>query len=119
MKDIDRKITEALRQSYPEVDLAPEPNIAEELITAFRGRNQWTNLYALVVSLLAFGVAIWAGWRFYHAPELRDMLLWGGLSLLGVLMLSFIKIWFWLEMQSNRVLREIKRIELFLIDRAR
>lgn len=119
MKDIDRKITEALRESYPEVELPPEPNIAEELITAVRGRNWWTNLIAFVFSLAAFGVAVWAGWHFYHAPELRDMILWGSLSLLGILMVSFLKIWFWLEMQSNRVLREVKRIELLLIDRAK
>jgi hypothetical protein len=27
-------------------------------------------------------------------------------------MVGFLKIWFWLRMESNRILREIKRLEL-------
>lgn len=29
----------------------------------------------------------------------------------------FIKVWFWLEMQTNRVLREVKRVELLIAAR--
>ncbi len=40
---------------------------------------------------------------------------WGGLTLLLAVM--FIKVWFWMEMQSNRILRELKRVELLLVSR--
>jgi hypothetical protein len=36
---------------------------------------------------------------------------------MSFLMVSFLKVWFWLEMQSNRLLREVKRVELLLLTR--
>ncbi|GAB5558572.1 MAG: hypothetical protein SynsKO_02190 [Synoicihabitans sp.] len=114
MKNIDHKISEALRESYPEVDIGPEPNLAEELITAFRGRNRWTHALAFVFSLIALGVFIWAAIRFYDAPNVREQLNWGGVAFFATIFISFQKVWFWMEMHSNRVLREIKRIELLL-----
>ena len=114
---IDEKIRAALSGS-PEGDrLAVEPNLAEELIHAFRGRNTWTNLLAVVFSVVSLAVAIWAGIRFYEAAEVREQLLWGGLCLFMLLFISFLKVWFWLEMHSNRVLREVKRVELLILSR--
>lgn len=114
MKNIDEKIAAALRQVAPESEVIDEPNLAEELITAFRGRNQWTNALAFIFSLVGLGLAVWSGIEFYNAPEVRDMLLWGGFCFFNVLFISFLKVWFWLEMHSNRVLRELKRVELLL-----
>ncbi len=115
--DIDKKITAALRSAYPEVDLGPEPNVAEELIIAFRGRHRWAHALAFSLSILALGVLVWASLRFYHAPSVREQLHWGGLGVFAIIFISFQKVWFWLEMHSNRVLREIKRIELILCTR--
>lgn len=117
MKEIDQKIRAALRGTTAGDALAEEPNLAEELVTAFRGRNHWTNLLAVVFSLGGFGLAVWAGWRFYGAENVSEQLRWGGLALVAVLFVSFIKVWFWLEMHSNRILREVKRVELLLLNR--
>lgn len=114
MKNIDEKVAEALRRAAPETDLVSEPNLAEEIITAFRGRHQWTSLLALVFSFMGLGLAVWTGIEFYEAPTIREQLLWGAGCLFGVLFISFMKVWFWLEMHSNRVLRELKRVELLL-----
>lgn len=64
--------------------------------------------------LIAVLLAGWSGFDFYHAPEVREQLLWGGFCFFNVLFISFLKVWFWLEMHSNRVLRELKRVELLL-----
>jgi len=115
MNNLDQKIQDALRGSAEGDALASEPNLAEELITAFRGRNNWTNVLAVVFSIVGMALAIWAGFRFYGAEAVREQLLWGGLCLLGVLFISFIKVWFWMEMHSNRILREVKRVELLFL----
>ena len=114
MKDIDKKITEALRQSYPEVDLADEPSLAEELISAFRGRNQFTSAMAFCLILVSLGFAVWSAIQFFEAQVVREQLMWGGVCFFCLIFISFMKVWFWLEMHSNRVLREIKRLELIL-----
>ncbi len=115
MNDIDRQIQAALRGDDRGGN---EPNIAEEVLGAFRGRHRVLSTFVFVFSFVLFIGAVWAGMKFYHsAPDLTLQLRWGGLTLLLVLMVSFIKVWFWLEMQSNRMLRELKRIELMLLSR--
>ena len=52
------------------------------------------------------------GYQFFISEGMDDRIFW------GVLLLAFwtgtigIKIWFWLEMNRNSTLREIKRLEL-------
>lgn len=117
MNDIDEKIQAALRRDGARPDLLEEPNIAEEALTAFRGRNRFISAFAFIISFAFFGGAIWAGWRFYGAETLQTQVQWGALAFLFILMVSFLKIWFWLEMHTNRVLRELKRVELLLVTR--
>lgn len=117
MNDIDQKIHAVLRGQSGGESLAADPNLAEEVIVAFRGRNRWLNLLTVTFSLVFTGVLVWAIIRFYEADTVARQLRWGGLALLSFLMVSFLKVWFWLEMQSNRLLREIKRVELLLISK--
>jgi hypothetical protein len=117
MNDIDQKIQAALRGQTGGDSLAADQNIAEEVIVAFRGRNRWLNTLTVVFSV-GFTIAlVWAALRFYEAESVAAQLRWGGLSLLFFLMVSFMKVWFWLEMQTNRLLRELKRVELLLVSR--
>lgn len=112
MNDLDRQIQAALRGEDPN---SSEPNIAEEVLGTFRGRHRGLTAFVFVWSFILFLGAIWAGVKFYQAaPDITLQLRWGGLTLLLVLMVSFIKVWFWTEMQTNRLLREMKRMELRL-----
>ena len=113
MNDIDNKIRAALQRSSSE----DEPNLAEEVITVFRGRHRWMHAIVVLVSLGFLALGGWAGFRFYEARDLREQLLFGGLALALLLAISIMKVWFWLEMHTNRVLRELKRIELLLVSR--
>lgn len=117
MKDLDQKIQAALRREGA-AELSNEPNIAEEVITAaFRGRHRALTTFTFVFSFALFVGSVWAGVKFYHAATVMAQLQWGGLALLLIMMVSFIKVWFWLELHTNRVLREVKRLELLLMTR--
>lgn len=65
----------------------------------------------------ATALAIWAAIEFIDSETVRDQLRWGGLCLLGMLMSSFIEVYFWMEMRTNRILREAKRVELLFLQR--
>ena len=69
---------------------------------------------AFIWSLVGFGAFVWSAFKFYDAEVLRQQLVWGGVCLFSLIFISFMKVWFWMEMHSNRVLREIKRMELIL-----
>lgn len=117
MNNIDQKIQEALRRDGAGSDILEEPNIIEEAITAFRGQHRLVSGFAFIMSFVLFGGAVWAGWKFYHADVVIAQVQWGALALMLMLMVSFLKLWFWLEMHTNRVLRELKRVELLLVTR--
>jgi hypothetical protein len=40
------------------------------------------------------------------------MLRWGAASALAFAGISLIKVWFWLELQKNAIVREVKRLEV-------
>jgi uncharacterized Rmd1/YagE family protein len=42
---------------------------------------------------------------------------WGGVALAFFFVFGVLKIWFWLEIHTNRVLREVKRVELLLLSK--
>jgi hypothetical protein len=111
MNDLDKKIQAALQSGSPD----EEPNLAEEVINVFRGRHRWMHGIVVAVSVVFLALAVWASFRFYYADVVREQLLWGGLALVALLMISFMKVWFWLEMHTNRILREVKRVELLFI----
>jgi hypothetical protein len=117
MNDLDQKIQAALQRDRAGAN-ADEPNLAEEVISAFRGRHRWLTGVAVVFSFGLFGILVWAVFQFRAAEAVREQLIWGGVTLWTALAIGFIKVWFWLEMHSNRVLREVKRLELLLLTRA-
>ncbi len=117
MNNLDQKIQAALRSEGASAELLHEPNLAEEVLTAFRGRNRFFTLFYFVLNLIIFGFAVWASVRFYHAATVSAQLQWGALAGMLIMAMSFMKIWFWLEMHTNRMLRELKRVELLLVTR--
>src|SRR5688572_11494336 len=114
MNDIDQKIQAALRRTETSDDLPSDTGLADELIHVFRGRRIWLNAYAAVLTFATFAGVVWSAFRFTRAETTSDQLQW--LALGGALLLStgLLKLWFWQEIHTNRILRELKRIELLL-----
>ncbi len=117
MNNLDQKIQAALRREGASSELLDEPNLAEEVFTAFRGRNRVISTIMFVVNILIVIAAVWSAVRFYGAESIPLQLQWGALAMLLILAASFLKVWFWLEMHTTRVLRELKRVELLLVTR--
>jgi hypothetical protein len=117
MNDLDQKIQAALRRDQVAEQLGGDPNLAEEVLLAFRGRHRWLSTLLMVINLMAFAGLVFAVLRFYGSAEVAMQLRWGGVAVVLLLVVTLLKIWFWLEMHTNRVLREVKRVELLLVSR--
>ncbi len=112
-REIDALIRDALSQEEAaHYDRLGEPSVSEMLTDLFRGRNRWLIVLTSAVTVAFFGMAICSGWRFYHAPELRDMMRWGAVFFFCVMAVIANKTWSWMEMERNAITREIKRLEL-------
>jgi hypothetical protein len=114
MNDLDRVIRQSLSAEDAELldRLGADQALHQQVLAAFQGRLRWMNVAGWIAGALLFGVAYVMARRFVQAPELDDMLRWGAASALGFAGVALVKVWFWMELQKNAILREVKRLEL-------
>jgi hypothetical protein len=113
MRDIDDLIDEAL--GAEEADLlrriGGRPSLVEQAFGLFGAGAGMVGL--VVVVQLAMTVAgVWAGWRFFQASDPVTQLRYGLPAAVLVLMALIIKGALGPAMHHNRLMRELKRIEL-------
>jgi len=84
----------------------------EATITAFRSQHRSIAIAGFLVGTLCLLVAAYAVWRAAEATDMKAMLGWAGVAAFGLFFMGLLKAWFWMEMQKNAIVREIKRLEL-------
>jgi hypothetical protein len=99
-----------------EDELKREPTMIAESLGVFTGRRRWWNVYAAAVVVAFTVLGVVAAVRFFGVEATNDRLLWATTFLFSVLVIMSLKVWFWLQMMRNAVLREVKRVELRLAE---
>ncbi len=89
-----------------------EPNVLVQTAGLFRGGFGWINGVFLAVFIPIAIFLVFAAWKFATLEDLRAMLHWGAMGGFAVVVLALIRLWFFMELQSQRIVREIKRLEL-------
>ncbi len=117
MNEMDRKIRAALPPSEAEL-LGPfdEPPLWDQVKDMFRGKLWWASLLVGIGGVAALAFLVVSAVFFFRAEGVREMLAWAGGFGLGLTAVSFCRLWFWLIMHRNAVVREVKRVE-FLVAR--
>lgn len=115
MNKLDRLIEEALQEQ--DRDILHE---TEELgffalgLSQFSGKLGWVTWVLMIVQTAMFVVAVWCGFHFFGATEALPALKWGLSSATLALMAVQLKLSLTPQMQADRVIRELKRIELMV-----
>ena len=114
MNDLDQAIRESLSAEDTELfdRLGADQALHRQVLATFEGQLRWFNAAGWIAGLVLFGVASVLAWRFVQAQELEDMLRWGAASALAFAGVALVKVWFWLELQKNAIVREVKRLEV-------
>lgn len=114
MSDVDRAIRQSLSAEDAELfdRLSLDQSLRQQVLATFEGQLRWMNVAGWIAGFVLFGVAALMAWRFVQAPNIQDMLRWGAGSALALAGLGLVKVWFWMEMQKNAIMREVKRLEL-------
>lgn len=114
MQDIDRMIEEALDGEEQALfrETAREPGFFEQAFGLIGGPNGWVNVVMVAVQSALFVCGLWAGWRFFEAETPLSALHWGLPAAVLVLMSLIIKLGMMPELQANRLIREMKRLQL-------
>ncbi len=114
MQDIDRMIEEALDGEEQALfrETSREPGFFEQAFGLLGGPNGWVNVIMMVVQAALFVAGLWAGWRFFEADNALSALHWGLPAAVLVLASLIVKTAMMPEMQTNRLMRELKRLQL-------
>lgn len=114
MKELDKKITEALRKEDADLfgDIGEEPSLSEMVFETFRGERRWLNILGAILTLIFVVLGISSAVAFFRTDVTRDLIMWASACILCTSAVALLKIWYWMEMQRIVVMREIKRVEL-------
>jgi hypothetical protein len=119
-RNLDDLLRDALAAEDAEVVEGLEDQSAVELLVeVFRGRHRLFAAVGVVVNIALFVVGVGAAIAFANAEDVRTMLLYAGASALSFAGVLAIKIWYWLEMTRLAVTREVKRVELQIVQLSR
>lgn len=110
----DQLIDEALAAEERALlrSIGEEPSQLEQAIGLFGGRNGWVNIVLMVLQAALFLAGLWAGWRFVGAETPIEAIHWGLPSAVALIMAVVIKMALYPVIHTQRLLRELKRLEL-------
>jgi hypothetical protein len=113
MTSLDQAIRQALSAEDAEFLARFEQETPlNEALGTFRGRWGALNVFAAIITFALFGVFIYCVVNMLGAAEARDAVLWSVGAVVTMLGVAMLKMYFWMEMNKNVVLREVKRLEL-------
>jgi len=118
MSEIDDLIQKNLSEQEAEiVKSTAELGYFALAMGMFTGKLGWVSWVIMLAQAIMLIIGAWAAWRFFIAEETLTALKWGLSAAVLLLMASQMKMSFMPQLQANRVLRALKRVELLLLQR--
>lgn len=114
MTNLDQAIRQALSAEDAEflARFEEEAPLHEQVLGTFTGSWGALNVFGVLLTFAMFAAFVFCAWNLFETSDLRATVLWSVGVLVTALSVAMLKIWFWMEMQKNQVLREVKRLEL-------
>lgn len=111
-------IDDTIRRVLSPADVQAYEALSRELSPVGEAMGMFRSARSGFTWIVALGGAVflaiggYAVWHLLNATDIREMLGWTLLAIFIMLSLALVKLWFWLEMQRNAVVREVRRLEL-------
>jgi len=112
--NIDERIRDELERQnrLPEELQGDDAGLFGMLNRVFTGGlRRWAAL-AMAMTLAFVALTVWCGYAFFTAAGVDARVFWGILALGGFHAVSMFKLWFFMEMNRDSVMREVKRLEV-------
>lgn len=115
MNKLDRMIEQALAEEDRALIEATVPRgFFAEFFGQFSGRNAWVGWLSTAAIFVYVGLGLWCGYEFFTAADPLVALKWGLGAMGSIMVIGMLKLYMFGEMQTARILRELKRVELML-----
>lgn len=118
MDKLDQMIAEALAEEDRDIlAQTQELGLFHQMALQYRGLNSWVNWLSTLGLFAYAALAFWAAWRFFTGTEAVEIAFWGILLTIAILAIGMIKLYLLSKIETDRVLRELKRVELMVAAR--
>lgn len=88
-----------------------EPGLFAQAADLFRGPMKVWNILVWLMSLVFFFLAVGCAWRFFQVETTRLQIMYAASFLLLSQVLAMLKMWAWLQLNRNQVIRRIEQLE--------
>lgn len=117
MSKIDDMIDEALSEEERMLleHYTGEPGYIRQALGLFRGKLGWVMWFVGIIQVFLFFAALYCLWELFRVDELMTGLRWGVGAVILVQLSTLLRGFMGMQFEANRVLREVKRLELRLV----
>lgn len=113
MEDIDKIIKDTLTQEEAKFyDELEEQNLFRQFGGLFKTKTSWLIVVMNIVNLVVFALSIYCLVQFFDTDVTNELIKWGVSFFICWSVISMIKLFVWMQMDKNALLRELKRLEL-------
>ncbi|WP_136480845.1 DUF6768 family protein [Cognatitamlana onchidii] len=113
MEDIDKLIKETLNEEEAKFyDKLEEQNLLEQVGGLFQGKIKWILILMNIVNLVVVALFFYCLVQFLNTESTNQLIKWASAGFVCLIFAGMIKLFVWLQMDKNALLREIKRLEL-------
>ena len=116
MKKLDDDIKKVLADEEAVYDLNREEGVFRQMAGIYRGKMRWMAIAVTIESVVFLALLLLAAVQFFQAGETRWQIFYATVVLLMAMLLVLIKLWGWGQMNRNAIQREIKRLELRILE---
>jgi hypothetical protein len=110
---IDELIKETLtREESAFYDDLEEQNLIGKIGEVYKGKLGWLAAIMNVVHLLMFIAFIYCIVQFFNTEVTNELIKWASAGFLSMIAMGMLKLFIWMQMDKNDILRELKRLEL-------
>ena len=116
MNALDDDIRKALERGESPYDLDLEEGVFRQLTGLFRGKLRWWVTLVMVESIVFSVLIVLAAIEFFQADETKWQIFYASSVLLLGMLILLVKLWSWGQMNRYSIQREIKRLELCILE---
>ncbi len=115
IEEIDKLIKDTLTKEEAKFyDELEEQNIFEMVLGLFKGKNKWIMFLMNFMTLVFFSLFVYCVIQFFDTDVTNELIKWGLGGVVFLFGVSMLKIFAWMQMDKNALIREIKRLELIV-----
>jgi hypothetical protein len=116
MNALDDDIRKAVANGDAPYDVDREEGVFRQMVGLYRGTWWWVAVFVTIESLVFTVLIVLAAVEFFQTDDTKWQIFYAtGILLLGML-LVLVKLWGWGQMNRNAIQREIKRLELRILE---